>query len=348
MSPEQRAQLQGLAESLLEDMDLRWQVDRLAGNLQRAFPEAGWENRFRFRGDDPMGMGEATDAAGRLRDLDELEGFLRSANSPAALSEVDLDKVAPVTGRGCRQVPRPAGQAGQAARGGRPDRPARGTVRAHAQGHPAHRPAGPVRPLRPADQGPGRQPRHHLDRDRPRPRGDDQALRVRRPVQPRPVAHRAQRRPPGRQRRARPAPPRRLRGDRDRGADPLGHRAPARPVAVDAHARQLRAGQEDGHGAAHPDHVPVPPRLPGPGRVLRGGPGDRARGPAHRQLGLRLRDEPPARPDPGPQDARPPAGDQADHPGHRRRADRPHRPLSTAASATSSTSTTRRSPRRWS
>ena len=76
MSPEQRAQLQGLAESLLEDMDLRWQVDRLAQNLQRAFPEAGWENRFRFRGDDPMGMGEATDAAARLRDLDELEGCL--------------------------------------------------------------------------------------------------------------------------------------------------------------------------------------------------------------------------------------------------------------------------------
>jgi uncharacterized protein with von Willebrand factor type A (vWA) domain len=94
MSPEQRAQLQGLAESLLEDMDLRWQVDRLSQNLQRAFPEAGWENRFRFRGDDPMGMGEATDAAAQLRDLDELEGFLRSANSPAALSEVDLDKVA--------------------------------------------------------------------------------------------------------------------------------------------------------------------------------------------------------------------------------------------------------------
>ena len=94
MTPEQRAQLQGLANSLLEDMDLRWQVDRLAQNLQQAFPDAGWENRYRFRGDDPMGMGEATDAAAQLRDLDELEGFLRSANSPAALSEVDLDKVA--------------------------------------------------------------------------------------------------------------------------------------------------------------------------------------------------------------------------------------------------------------
>jgi uncharacterized protein with von Willebrand factor type A (vWA) domain len=94
MSPEQRAQLQGLAESLLEDMDLRWQVDRLAGNLQKAFPDAGWEQRYKFSGDQPLGMGDATDAASRLKDINELEAFLRSANSPAALSEVDLDKVA--------------------------------------------------------------------------------------------------------------------------------------------------------------------------------------------------------------------------------------------------------------
>jgi uncharacterized protein with von Willebrand factor type A (vWA) domain len=94
MSPAQRAQLQGLAESLLEDMDLRWQVDRLAGNLQKAFPDAGWEQRYKFSGDQPLGMGDATDAAARLKDLAELEAFLRSANSPASLSEVDLDKVA--------------------------------------------------------------------------------------------------------------------------------------------------------------------------------------------------------------------------------------------------------------
>ena len=94
MSPEQRAQLQGLAESLLEDMDLRWQVDRLGENLRKAFPQAGWEQRMRFSGDEPLSMSGATDAAARLKDLDELEAFLRSANSPAALSEVDLDKVA--------------------------------------------------------------------------------------------------------------------------------------------------------------------------------------------------------------------------------------------------------------
>ncbi len=38
LSPEQRAQLSQLMASVLEDMDLRWQVERLGENLQRAFP----------------------------------------------------------------------------------------------------------------------------------------------------------------------------------------------------------------------------------------------------------------------------------------------------------------------
>ncbi|MHB1517837.1 MAG: vWA domain-containing protein [Acidimicrobiales bacterium] len=93
MSPEQRAQLQGLAESLLEDLDLRWQVDRLAANLRQAFPGAGWDRRYRFSGDGPLSLSEGADAAASLRDLDELEQFLRTAHSPASLAEVDLDKV---------------------------------------------------------------------------------------------------------------------------------------------------------------------------------------------------------------------------------------------------------------
>ena len=56
MSPEQRAQLQQLAESLLEDMDLRWQVDRLGANLRQAFPQAGWDRQYDFSGQDPLGL----------------------------------------------------------------------------------------------------------------------------------------------------------------------------------------------------------------------------------------------------------------------------------------------------
>ncbi len=94
MTPEQRAQLQALAESLFEDLDLRWQVDRLADNLRRAVPGAGWGRRYRFGGQDPLGLADAAASARRLGEMDQLEQFLQSATSPGALSEVDLEQAA--------------------------------------------------------------------------------------------------------------------------------------------------------------------------------------------------------------------------------------------------------------
>src|SRR5437763_2244835 len=98
MTPEQRAQLQGLAEQLLEDMDLRWQVDQLARNLQQAFPQMGWDRRYQFSGQDPLGFAEAAQLMDQLGDIDQLENLLRSATSPGALAEVDIDKARDLLG----------------------------------------------------------------------------------------------------------------------------------------------------------------------------------------------------------------------------------------------------------
>jgi uncharacterized protein with von Willebrand factor type A (vWA) domain len=98
MTPEQRAQLQGLAEALLEDMDLRWQVDRLSHNLQGAFPQAGWDRRYNFSGMDPLGFAEAAQLMDQLGDIDQLENLMRSASSPGALADVDLDKARQLLG----------------------------------------------------------------------------------------------------------------------------------------------------------------------------------------------------------------------------------------------------------
>jgi len=77
MTPEQRAQLEGLAQQLLEDMDLQWQVSRLSANLQQAFPGAGWERRYQFGGQDPLGFAEAAGLMSELGDMDALEQVLR-------------------------------------------------------------------------------------------------------------------------------------------------------------------------------------------------------------------------------------------------------------------------------
>ena len=91
MSDEQREQLRALADQLLADLDLGWQLDRLAGNLRQAFPDVGWERRYDFAGRDPLGLVDAAGLAEDLGSIEELENLLQSATSPAALAEVDLE-----------------------------------------------------------------------------------------------------------------------------------------------------------------------------------------------------------------------------------------------------------------
>jgi uncharacterized protein with von Willebrand factor type A (vWA) domain len=98
MTPEQRAQLQGLAEQLLEDMDLRWQVDQLSANLQAMFPDLGWNRSYDFSGQDPLSFAEAASMLQELGDIDQLENLLRGATSPGALAEVDLDRAREILG----------------------------------------------------------------------------------------------------------------------------------------------------------------------------------------------------------------------------------------------------------
>src|SRR3954467_9588501 len=98
MTPEQRAQLQALAESLLEEMDLRWQVDQLGRNLQQAFPQLPWERQMGFRGDDPLSMAQMPGLLDTLGDMDDLEHLLRQATQPGELAEVDVERARQLLG----------------------------------------------------------------------------------------------------------------------------------------------------------------------------------------------------------------------------------------------------------
>lgn len=98
MSPEQRAQLQGLAQQMLEDMDLNFLSSQLGQNLQQMFPQLDWSKQYDFNGDNPMGFAEASQMMSELGDLDQLENLLQSATQPGALSEVDLDRARDLLG----------------------------------------------------------------------------------------------------------------------------------------------------------------------------------------------------------------------------------------------------------
>src|SRR5215813_8146238 len=98
MTPEQRAQLQQLADSLLDDMDLRWQVEQLGNNLRQAFPQMGWGQRMPFRGDEPLPLDQMGGLLDQLGDIDALEHMLRNATQPGQLAEVDIDQARELLG----------------------------------------------------------------------------------------------------------------------------------------------------------------------------------------------------------------------------------------------------------
>jgi uncharacterized protein with von Willebrand factor type A (vWA) domain len=98
MTPEQRAQLQGLAQQLMEDMDLAFLAQQLGQNLQQLFPQMGWDQSYDFSGQNPLGMAEAAAMMQELGELDQLTQLLAGATDPGALADVDLERVRQLAG----------------------------------------------------------------------------------------------------------------------------------------------------------------------------------------------------------------------------------------------------------
>jgi len=89
MSPEQRAELQALAEHVMQDMDLAFEVDRLGANLSSAFPEMSWGASTLVAGEEAMPLSATVDAMERLHDYEELDRSLRGDHPGASIDDVD-------------------------------------------------------------------------------------------------------------------------------------------------------------------------------------------------------------------------------------------------------------------
>ena len=93
MSPDQRAELAQLAESVLGDLDLAFQVDQLARSLQELMPGLPWDEAPPAWGEGDMSMSAAVDAIERLGELEELEHALAGDYPGASLDDVDETKL---------------------------------------------------------------------------------------------------------------------------------------------------------------------------------------------------------------------------------------------------------------
>jgi uncharacterized protein with von Willebrand factor type A (vWA) domain len=97
MSPQQRAELQSMMEALLRDDRLRWDLARLASNMDQLMPD-GLGEGYEFSGEEPLGLEPALDQIGRLQALDALEDALAEVGEPGDLANLDRDQVRELLG----------------------------------------------------------------------------------------------------------------------------------------------------------------------------------------------------------------------------------------------------------
>jgi uncharacterized protein with von Willebrand factor type A (vWA) domain len=92
MTPQQRAELQSMMDALLRDDRLRWDLARLASNMDQLMPD-GLGESYDFSGDEPLGLEPALDRIGQLQALDALEDELAEIGSPGDLGSLDRGDV---------------------------------------------------------------------------------------------------------------------------------------------------------------------------------------------------------------------------------------------------------------
>jgi uncharacterized protein with von Willebrand factor type A (vWA) domain len=97
MSPEQRAELQDAMDALLRDDRLRWDLAQLAAILDQLLP-GGLGERFRFGGDEPLGLEGALEQMGNLQALDALEAQLGQVGEPGDLDAIDRERLGELLG----------------------------------------------------------------------------------------------------------------------------------------------------------------------------------------------------------------------------------------------------------
>ena len=94
LSEDQRAELDALAQQAFGSPSLMNALNRLDAHLQEARPGEDWTGSQRFRGDDPLGMGEGAQALADIGELEQLADQLSQSYAGATMDDVDLDMLA--------------------------------------------------------------------------------------------------------------------------------------------------------------------------------------------------------------------------------------------------------------
>ena len=94
LSPEQRAELDALAQQAFGSPQLMQALGRLDSHLRAARPGEDWNGSSEFSGDNPLGMGQGAQAMADIAELEQLAEQLSQSYPGASMDDVDLDALA--------------------------------------------------------------------------------------------------------------------------------------------------------------------------------------------------------------------------------------------------------------
>jgi len=93
MTPEQRAELDALAQEAFGSPELMQSLAQLDGRLQALRPDENWGGSERMDGEEGVGLGDGTGVFQDIADLDELAEQLAQSYNGSRMDDLDLDKL---------------------------------------------------------------------------------------------------------------------------------------------------------------------------------------------------------------------------------------------------------------
>jgi uncharacterized protein with von Willebrand factor type A (vWA) domain len=103
MSPEQRSELQGMMQAIMQDPGLQQEMARMQQNLQQTMRPEDWRRSYDFSGDESLSLQQAMRMMDQMNELDELEKQLRDVRDWNDFANIDQDKVQELLGEDTRE-----------------------------------------------------------------------------------------------------------------------------------------------------------------------------------------------------------------------------------------------------
>ena len=103
MTQEQRSELQGMMQAIMQDPGLQQEMSRMQQNLSQMMRPEDWRRSYDFSGDESLSLQQAMRLMDRMNELDQLERDFKDVRDWNDFANMDQDKIQELLGEDTRE-----------------------------------------------------------------------------------------------------------------------------------------------------------------------------------------------------------------------------------------------------